>query len=42
MLKQIPEFHEEDAEREFWATRDSTDFVDWAKARQPLSPAGSR
>ena len=38
MLKQIPEFHDEDAEREFWATHDSTDFVDWEKARKMALP----
>jgi hypothetical protein len=30
-LKQIPEFHNEDAEREFWATHDSAEFVDWRR-----------
>lgn len=24
----------EDEEREFWATEDSTDFVDWSKAKR--------
>lgn len=27
--KQLPEFRSEDSEREFWATHDSTEFVDW-------------
>lgn len=33
-LKPIPEFHSEDEEREFWATRgrDSTRFLDWRAA----------
>ena len=32
-LKQIPTFESEDAEREFWATADSTEYVDWSTAR---------
>jgi len=32
MKKQIPEFKNEDEEREFWATHDSTEFIDWQKA----------
>ncbi|MBV8200242.1 MAG: BrnA antitoxin family protein, partial [Acidobacteria bacterium] len=32
-LKPIPQFESEDAEREFWATHDSTDYVDWSRAR---------
>lgn len=32
-LKPIPVFETEDAEREFWATHDSTGYVDWSKAR---------
>ena len=31
-LKPIPRFKNEDEEREFWATHDSTDYVDWSKA----------
>jgi len=31
-LKDIPTFTSEDEEREFWATHDSTDYVDWDKA----------
>jgi predicted DNA binding CopG/RHH family protein len=33
-LKAIPKFRSEDAEREFWSTHDSADFVDWRKARR--------
>ena len=33
MSKQIPEFRSEEEEREFWATHDSTDHVDWSQAR---------
>lgn len=32
-LKKIPKFKCEDAEREFWATADSTEYFDWAKAQ---------
>lgn len=31
-LKLIPKFKNEDEEREFWATHDSTEYVDWNKA----------
>lgn len=31
-LKSIPSFKSEDEEAEFWATRDSTDYIDWSKA----------
>jgi predicted DNA binding CopG/RHH family protein len=34
MKKRIPNFKNEDEEREFWATADSTEFLDW--------PAGKR
>ena len=29
--KTIPKFRNEDAEREFWASHDSTEYVDWKK-----------
>jgi len=32
-LKPIPRFETEDEEREFWATHDSTDHVDWSRAK---------
>ena len=32
-LRKIPTFRTEDAEREFWAIADSTEYVDWSKAR---------
>ncbi|MFC1853821.1 CopG family antitoxin [candidate division CSSED10-310 bacterium] len=28
-LKKIPKFKNEDEEREFWATHDSIEYVDW-------------
>jgi len=33
MIKQIPDFSNEDEERDFWATHDSTDFLDWSQAK---------
>ena len=33
-LKKIPRFANEDAERSFWETHDSTDYVDWSKAER--------
>jgi predicted DNA binding CopG/RHH family protein len=32
-LQPIPKFESEDEEREFWATHDSTEHVDWSRAR---------
>ena len=37
-LKEIPKFENEDEEREFWATHDSTEYVDWGKAELPSFP----
>ena len=36
--KQIPAFKNEDEEREFWATHDSTEFFDWSKAKRAVFP----
>ncbi|MCL4378094.1 MAG: BrnA antitoxin family protein [Actinobacteria bacterium] len=33
-LKKIPRFKNEDAEREFWAVHDSTEYIDWSKAKK--------
>lgn len=33
-LKPIPRFDSEDEERKFWATHDSTDYVDWGRANR--------
>jgi predicted DNA binding CopG/RHH family protein len=33
MKKPVPKFKTEDAEREFWAQHDSTEFVDWRKGK---------
>ena len=36
--KRIPEFKSEDEEREFWASHDSTNYIDWAKAKDVVMP----
>ena len=36
--KQIPEFQSEEEEREFWATHDSTEFIDWSTAKKYKLP----
>lgn len=37
-LKPIPKFASEAAEREFWATADTTEYFDWSKARRVVLP----
>lgn len=37
-FKQIPHFKNEDEERKFWATHDSTEYVDWSKAERAVFP----
>lgn len=36
--KPIPAFTSEDQEREFWASHDSTEYVDWSRAAQATLP----
>lgn len=36
--KKVPEFRSEEEEREFWAARDSTDYLDWKKAKRAVLP----
>ena len=38
MNRKIPKFKSEDEEREFWATRGSTEYVDWKKAKRVVLP----
>ena len=38
MKKTLPRFKNEDEEREFWAAHDSTDFIDWRKAKKVVLP----
>lgn len=33
-LKKIPKFKNEDEERTFWATHDSTEYMNWKKAKK--------
>ena len=37
-LKPIPKFASEAAERKFWETHDSTQYVDWSKAARVQFP----
>lgn len=36
--KTVPTFRTEEEEREFWATADSTEYVDWSKAHRATFP----
>jgi len=36
MKKVVPKFKTEDAEREFWASPDSTDYIDWRKGKRVI------
>ena len=38
MKNKIPKFKNEDAERAFWASHDSTDYVDWKKGKRVIFP----
>lgn len=38
MNKKIPKFKSEDEEREFWAARDSSEYIDWKKAKRVILP----
>jgi hypothetical protein len=37
-IKPIPEFKNEDEEREFWATHSSVDYFDLSTAYRPIEP----
>ncbi len=37
-LKPIPKFKNEEEERKFWASHDSTEYVDWSKAKRTIFP----
>ena len=37
-FKKIPVFKNEDEERAFWASHNSTEFVDWKKAKKVTFP----
>ena len=36
--KRIPKFRNEDEEREFWASHDSTDYMSWSEAKEIIMP----
>ena len=36
--KRIPKFNNEDDERDFWASHDSTDYIDWSEAKEVIMP----
>ncbi len=38
MKKALPKFKNEDAEREFWAAHESTDYIDWRKGKRATLP----
>lgn len=33
-MQKIPDFENEDQEREFWSAHDSADYLNWSKAKQ--------
>jgi predicted DNA binding CopG/RHH family protein len=37
-LKTMPNFKSEAEEREFWLTHDSTEYLDWSKAKKAVFP----
>ena len=37
-LKEIPKFANESEEREFWLSHDTTDYLDWSKAKKVSLP----
>lgn len=38
MKKKIPEFRSEEEEFDFWSKADSTEYVDWSKAKRARLP----
>ena len=37
-MKKIPSFNNEEAENKFWETHDSTEYIDWSKAKHAVFP----
>ena len=37
-MKTIPKFKTEEAEHKFWAKHDSTEYIDWSKAKRTVFP----
>jgi predicted DNA binding CopG/RHH family protein len=38
MKKKLPKFKNEDEEREFWASHDSADYLDWKQGQRIVLP----
>jgi predicted DNA binding CopG/RHH family protein len=38
MKKKLKKFKSKDQEKKFWATRDSTEYLDWRKAKRVVLP----
>jgi predicted DNA binding CopG/RHH family protein len=38
MKKKVPKFKSEERERKFWAAEDSTEYIDWRKAKRVTLP----
>jgi predicted DNA binding CopG/RHH family protein len=38
MAKRIPEFKNENDEREFWKNHDATEYLDWKQAERAIFP----
>ncbi len=38
MKKRLPQFADENQERDFWATHDSTPYLDWKQAKRLALP----
>jgi len=36
--KKVPKFNNEDQEREFWSSHDSTEYIDWHDAERVILP----
>jgi len=36
--KRIPKFRNEDEERDFWSSHDSTEYIDWSEAKDVTMP----
>ncbi|MBI2119285.1 MAG: BrnA antitoxin family protein [Elusimicrobia bacterium] len=37
-LKKIPKFKSEKEEAEFWSSHDTTEYIDWGKAKRTIFP----
>ena len=38
MKKKLPQFKDENHEREFWSSHDSTEYIDWGSAEKLILP----